>query len=125
MTDPLTMEQAKRIPGYAPSKSNETASRMMSDPAWRAQNTSASDGFIDNYYKQSRLHHLSTWKAELRDLVARAQADAENAFAPIAISSGVSMRGAKIGSFLPSNKSGQQHQPASRVILHCELVQRH
>ncbi|KAJ3015849.1 hypothetical protein NUW54_g935 [Trametes sanguinea] len=33
---------------------------------------------VEGYYKNSRLHHLSTWKAELKNLVAEAQERAEN-----------------------------------------------
>lgn len=49
----------------------------MADPAWRAAHTSVSKDFIGGYYKNSRLHHLSTWKAELKELVAQAQERAE------------------------------------------------
>ena len=50
----------------------------MADPAWRAAHTSVAPDFIEGYYKNSRLHHLSTWKAELKNLVAEAQERAEN-----------------------------------------------
>ena len=77
-TDPSTPEQAERIPGYAAFKSNPNAERAMADPAWRAAHTSVAPDFIEGYYKNSRLHHLSTWKAELKNLVAEAQERAEN-----------------------------------------------
>eukprot|EP01039_Chlorochromonas_danica_P004149 gene4149-4555_t len=38
--------------------------------------TSTSPGFIRNFFASSRLHHLSTWKSELADLVARGMAAA-------------------------------------------------
>ncbi|CDO71905.1 hypothetical protein BN946_scf184940.g52 [Trametes cinnabarina] len=78
LTDPATLEEAARIPGYAAFESNPNAERAMQDPAWRAAHTSVAPDFIEGYYKNSRLHHLSTWKAELKDLVAEAQEKAEN-----------------------------------------------
>ncbi|KAL7421581.1 deoxycytidyl transferase [Cryptotrichosporon argae] len=60
---------------------NVEAGRRMRDTGWRAQHTAERGneaGFIDGYYQNSRLHHLSTWKAELRTLVAAAQAQAED-----------------------------------------------
>ncbi|TFK84014.1 DNA repair protein [Polyporus arcularius HHB13444] len=78
ITDPATPEEAERIPGYAAHKSNPNAERAMADPAWRAAHTSVAPDFIEGYYKNSRLHHLSTWKAELKNLVAEAQERAEN-----------------------------------------------
>ncbi|KAI0355132.1 hypothetical protein OH77DRAFT_1504410 [Trametes cingulata] len=78
ITDPATPSEAARIPGYAAFKSNPNAERAMQDPAWRAAHTSVAPGFIEGFYKNSRLHHLSTWKAELKNLVAEAQEKAEN-----------------------------------------------
>ncbi|KAH7098559.1 hypothetical protein BKA62DRAFT_364397 [Auriculariales sp. MPI-PUGE-AT-0066] len=125
MTDPVTLHEAMRMPGYAPFKTNETAARMMSDPAWRAQNTSRSDDFIDNYYKQSRLHHLSMWKAQLRDLVAKAQTDAEVTASSEPPSGttprGVSMRGAQLGGFGSLKSPIKSAHAARRVILHCDF----
>ena len=81
-TDPVTLEDAKRVPGYAPYKANVHAERLMQDPTFRAEHTSAAGAdFIEGFYQNSRLHHLSTWKAELRALVAEAQERAELAFA--------------------------------------------
>ena len=77
-TDPSTPSQAARVPGYAAHASNPAAQRAMADPAWRAAHTSAAPGFIEGYYRHSRLHHLSAWKAELRALVAEAQERAED-----------------------------------------------
>lgn len=78
VTDPRTPEEAKGVPGYAADKSNLAAQRAMADPAWRAAHTSIAPGFIEGYYRNSRLHHLSTWKAELRNLVTEAQERAES-----------------------------------------------
>ncbi|KAI0781503.1 DNA repair protein [Trametes elegans] len=77
-TDPASPDDAVRVPGYAAFKSNPNAERAMQDPAWRAAHTSIAPDFIEGYYKNSRLHHLSTWKAELKNLVAEAQERAEN-----------------------------------------------
>lgn len=77
-TDPATPEQAKRVPGYAAHKSNPHAQRAMQDPAWRAAHTSAAPDFIEGFYRNSRLHHLSMWKAELKNLVAEAQERADS-----------------------------------------------
>lgn len=78
-TDPATPDETSRIPGYAADKSNPHAERAMANPAWRAAHTSVAPDFIEGYYKNSRLHHLSTWKSELKNLVAEAQERAENA----------------------------------------------
>ncbi|KAI0657169.1 hypothetical protein C8Q70DRAFT_920218 [Cubamyces menziesii] len=77
-TDPASPAEATRVPGYAAFESNPNAERAMQDPAWRAAHTSVAPDFIEGYYKNSRLHHLSTWKAELKGLVAEAQERAEN-----------------------------------------------
>ncbi|CCM04532.1 uncharacterized protein FIBRA_06713 [Fibroporia radiculosa] len=77
-TDPTTPEHASRVVGYAAHTSNPIAERAMANPAWRAAHTSAAPDFIEGYYKNSRLHHLSTWKAELKNLVAEAQEHIEN-----------------------------------------------
>ncbi|KAJ1848469.1 deoxycytidyl transferase, partial [Coemansia sp. RSA 2708] len=38
---------------------------------WVRRNLATEKDFIQRYYANSRLHHLSTWKAELKDYVAR------------------------------------------------------
>jgi len=76
--DPATEEKGT-FPSYADHKSNPNAARAIEDPDWRAAHTSAAPDFIDGYYKNSRLHHLSTWKTELRKLVQEAQERAEQA----------------------------------------------
>ncbi|KAI9639788.1 uncharacterized protein MKK02DRAFT_18867 [Dioszegia hungarica] len=65
---------------YASKESNEDAARLLKDQEWRLKNTAErgnEGGFIDGYYQNSRLHHLSTWKTELRVLVATAQRQSE------------------------------------------------
>jgi len=70
-------EEKNTFPSYAAHKSNPNAAYAIENPKWRAAHTSAAPDFIDGYYKNSRLHHLSTWKTELRKLVQEAQEHAE------------------------------------------------
>jgi DNA repair protein REV1 len=51
MTDPVTMEQAKRVPGYALHSSNQAAKRLIQNPEWRDAHTAvAGKKFIEGYY---------------------------------------------------------------------------
>lgn len=134
-TDPLTAEQEARVPGYAAHESNPNAQKVMQNPEWRAAHTSIAPDFIEGYYKNSRLHHLSTWKAELKNLVTEAQERAEAAVdgstqhgdtAPAEGPSGdagVSMRGAEL--ILPVNFKGKGKEKAiesmDQVIMHCDF----
>ncbi|EIN07940.1 hypothetical protein PUNSTDRAFT_135458 [Punctularia strigosozonata HHB-11173 SS5] len=77
-TDPVSPDQAQRVPGYAMHDSNLAAQKAMKNVEWRKAHTSISEGFIEGYYKNSRLHHLSMWKAELRGLLQQAQEKAEH-----------------------------------------------
>lgn len=126
VTDPGTMDVAQRVPGYAFNKSNEAAKRLMDQQGWRKDNTAASGStFIKGYYQNSRLHHLSTWKAELKDLVAKAQERIdEETFGP-ATASGVSMRGSEIPKSwqtTPSRKGKERAiEGAERVVMHCDF----
>jgi DNA repair protein REV1 len=63
-------------PSYAPSSSNLHAVRLMQDPKWRLENTSAGGvSFVEGYFRHSRLHYLSTWKSELKILVKNARSE--------------------------------------------------
>lgn len=42
---------------------------------WNRLNSSVQPGFVEKFYQSSRLHHLSTWKAKLRDITAEIQKD--------------------------------------------------
>ncbi|ORY56432.1 hypothetical protein BCR35DRAFT_309834 [Leucosporidium creatinivorum] len=53
-------------------KSEKTLA-LLNDPGWMAKHTSAAPDFLQKYFSQSRLHHLSTWKEELKELVASLQ----------------------------------------------------
>ena len=128
-TDPLTREHAALIPGYAADKSNPSAQRAMKNPEWRKAHTSVSSDFIDGYYKNSRLHHLATWKSELKDLVQEAQERAEAG--PLAEhigkvdseTTGISMRGAELVMKSPSKWKGKAKavDDQERVIMHCDF----
>ena len=126
-TDPATKADAKRVPGYAAASSNPNAKRAMTDPEWRKANTAASSNFIDGYYKNSRLHHMSAWKAELKELVREAQDRAEagpaSEHAGKVEGEGVSMKGA-IMPKSPSSKwkgKGKASGHEERVIMHCDF----
>ncbi|OCK83017.1 DNA repair protein [Lepidopterella palustris CBS 459.81] len=43
----------------------EHNARLLSDPKVR-KSTVVDPGFLEQYYRESRLHHLSTWKADLK-----------------------------------------------------------
>lgn len=61
---------------YFVHKSNVHAAELMKSEEFRARHTSERGneaGFIDQFFENSRLHHLSTWKTELRVLVAKAR----------------------------------------------------
>lgn len=136
-TDPVTMEQAKRVPGYALHASNQAAQRLMQDSGWRDAHTAvAGKKFIEGYYQNSRLHHLSTWKAELRLLVAQAQENVESgafvfgskdeALASVA-GDKLSMKGAEIAkewSKSPGKDKGKGKGKATetqKIVMHCDF----
>ncbi|KIO00132.1 hypothetical protein M404DRAFT_10251 [Pisolithus tinctorius Marx 270] len=138
-TDPATYEDAARVPGYALGRSNEMAERVMADPQWRAAHTSIAPDFIEGYYKNSRLHHLSMWKAELRNLVMEAQERAEReefgnsqdkdgpvvrekAGAQSTSTTDVSMGSAELILRSPTKNKGK-HKAVNdeRVIMHCDF----
>lgn len=134
LTDPGTEEDAARVPEYAARRSNEMAERVMANPQWRAAHTSIAPDFIEGFYKNSRLHHLSTWKAELKGLVAEAQERAENGAldglpddgtAPSVRANSMddfSMRGAGFVLRSPSRAKGKQKaEDVERVIMHCDF----
>jgi DNA repair protein REV1 len=138
MTDPVTFEQAARIPSYALRKSNQAAQRLMARPGWKEDHTASSGTkFINSYYEHSRLHHLSMWKAELKDLVARARERFEEGidsqgddtgspeFKP-SMGHGVSMKGAELVKTwelpTPTRKGKETTGPVmERVFMHCDF----
>ncbi|EAU81859.1 REV1 [Coprinopsis cinerea okayama7 len=138
VTDPKSKEEAARVPGYASAISNPNAQRAMANPEWRKAHTSVAPDFIEGYYRNSRLHHLATWKAELRELVQEAQERAESNGGAIAEGAvahlgkvpsergGVSMRGVEFVMKSPGSKSkwkgkGRAVEVHDRVIMHCDF----
>jgi DNA repair protein REV1 len=132
MTDPATKEQAARIPGYAADKSNLAAQRVMANPEWRSAHTSVAPDFIEGYYKNSRLHYLATWKAELKNLVSEAQDRAEGGAAEVIkvdaesnlddrVVDGVSMRGTGLNMKSPKAKGKQKAEAEEKIIMHCDF----
>jgi DNA repair protein REV1 len=113
--------------GYAAHKSNPHAERAMANPDWRAAHTSAAPDFIEGFYKNSRLHHLSTWKVELKKLVQEAQDRAEQGlcdnFGSTSDIKGVSMRGAELITKSPSRKGKEKAVDIKQesVIMHCDF----
>ncbi|KAF8955572.1 hypothetical protein BDZ97DRAFT_279612 [Flammula alnicola] len=134
-TDPANRADAARVPGYAADKSNPNAQRAMANPEWRKAHTSVASDFIEGYYKNSRLHHLSTWKSELKDLVQEAQERAESGpgsghVGKVGSEVGadgparVSMRGSELVMRSPSSKwkgKGKAADDEERVIMHCDF----
>jgi DNA repair protein REV1 len=140
---------AARVPRYAAHESNPIAQRAMANPDWRSAHTSAAPDFIEGYYKNSRLHHLSTWKAELKELVAEAQERAESGLtsgpshslsintastalfeeqpdrshtAPGTGTANVSMKGTELLIKSPKSKSKNHAQAdQERIIMHCDF----
>ncbi|KAJ7590708.1 hypothetical protein C8J56DRAFT_540169 [Mycena floridula] len=116
------------VPRYAQHESNPNAQRAMANPEWRKANTSAAPDFIEGYYKNSRLHHLSKWKAELKNLVQEAQKRAENSAAEslekadVETLGGISMRGAEFNLRSPTKgKAKAIPNDEQRVIMHCDF----
>ncbi|RDB19284.1 DNA repair protein rev1 [Hypsizygus marmoreus] len=126
-------EPPKEPPGYADHISNPIAERVMANPEWRKAHTSVAPDFIEGFYKNSRLHHLSTWKAELKNLVQEAQERAEVGGVAglvakveseaVGHEGGVSMRGAELVMKSPGKGKGKGKERAvdDRVIMHCDF----
>ena len=66
---------------YYSQPSNQRAARLLASPSWRAAHTAASSGFLAGFYARSRLHHLSTWKSDLQELVGSAASEAGRSMA--------------------------------------------
>ncbi|KAK1222899.1 deoxycytidyl transferase [Marasmius sp. AFHP31] len=138
-TDPKSRQETTHLPHYAADKSNPNAQRVMKNAEWRSAHTSVAPDFIEGYYRNSRLHHLSTWKAELKHLLKEAQeraergdgfsnsGDAGKVDAEDVAEAGVSMRGAEFVLRSPSkpgrDKGKAKATPAGeeRVIMHCDF----
>ncbi|TKY86251.1 hypothetical protein EX895_005076 [Sporisorium graminicola] len=77
-TDPASKKAAIAVSRgyYASRPSNTHAARLLASPSWRERNTATSEGFLAGYFAKSRLHHLSTWKTSLQDMVSSALREA-------------------------------------------------
>ena len=120
---PVMSPPVPPTPEYAEHKSNPVAQRAMADPAWRAEHTSMAPGFIAGYYANSRLHHLSTWKAELRTLVTEAQERAERGdiHKVSGSTAGVSMRHAALAMKNPLKGKEKAGSTKEHVIMHVDF----
>jgi DNA repair protein REV1 len=120
---PVLSPLVPQIPQYAKHKSNPAAQRAMADPAWRAEHTSMAPGFIAEYYANSRLHHLSTWKAELRSLVTEAQERAEkgDVHKVSGSTAGTSMRHAALVMKNPLKGKEKAGNTKEQVIMHVDF----
>ena len=63
LRQPASLKQPH--PPNAPLTSEEYNAQLLSDPRMR-QSSVVNPEFLQQYYRESRLHHLSTWKAELK-----------------------------------------------------------
>jgi DNA repair protein REV1 len=125
--DPTTAKPAGGAPAYAKDKSNPYAQRVMADADWRTAHTSIAPDFIEGYYKNSRLHHLSAWKAELKALVQEAQETVENGnvLDDGDLPSGdttrfIAMKAPGLRS--PTKDKGKQKAVSDdRIIMHCDF----
>ncbi|KAL2827185.1 hypothetical protein BDW59DRAFT_58431 [Aspergillus cavernicola] len=65
VVDVVLSPQRGTVPHKAEMTSEEFNAQLLSDP--RMRNSSVvNPEFLQQYYRESRLHHLSTWKAELK-----------------------------------------------------------
>ncbi|CAE6377231.1 unnamed protein product [Rhizoctonia solani] len=115
-TSPPTSVGSSRAQ-YTIHDANPDAERLIESAEWREAHTSASgEAFIQGYYQHSRLHHLSKWKSELRNLVTKAQEDAESQFPQ---SGSVSKPMGMV--FGASSKGKGKDKATERVIMHCDF----
>ncbi|KAL4787289.1 hypothetical protein BJX76DRAFT_354237 [Aspergillus varians] len=63
--DAISPPQRDAISSKAEMTSEEYNAQLLSDPRMRSSSV-VNPEFIQQYYRESRLHHLSTWKAELK-----------------------------------------------------------
>ncbi|KAL2123239.1 hypothetical protein VTJ04DRAFT_3694 [Mycothermus thermophilus] len=64
-------------PPGKPMTSEEHNALLLQDPKIRKSSTANPD-FLKQYYSESRLHHLSTWKAELKSRLMKMMADSRS-----------------------------------------------
>lgn len=69
-----SVAQVKAQEPSKPMTSEEHNAQLLSDPRIRKSSTANPD-FLKQFYSESRLHHLSTWKAELKSRMQRLAAE--------------------------------------------------
>ncbi|PWN91681.1 hypothetical protein FA10DRAFT_265527 [Acaromyces ingoldii] len=74
---------------YAKHPSNRKAAELLSSPSWRQHNTATGDSFLAGFFEKSRLHHLSTWKSEMKELVTQAMREAGREQGSLDLPSGI------------------------------------
>lgn len=62
---PVSAPSKQNSPSSAQMTSEEYNAQLLSDPRM-AKSSVVNPEFLQQYYRESRLHHLSTWKAELK-----------------------------------------------------------
>ncbi|WVW83916.1 hypothetical protein I302_105938 [Kwoniella bestiolae CBS 10118] len=111
---------------YYAKESNEHAAQALKNDQWRIKNTAErgnEGGFIDGYYQNSRLHHLSTWKSELKILVADAQKRSEELSLSVPSSDTISPF-SLANSALPTTRNldtGSSGNTGEKVIFHVDF----
>nr|XP_019010954.1 uncharacterized protein I206_04259 [Kwoniella pini CBS 10737]OCF49735.1 hypothetical protein I206_04259 [Kwoniella pini CBS 10737] len=112
---------------YYSKDSNEHAAQALKNDQWRIKNTAErgnEGGFIDGYYQNSRLHHLATWKSELKVLVADAQKRSEELSLTTPSSNNISSL-SFANSALPSIRNGidniESQRESEKVIFHVDF----
>ncbi|WVR07039.1 hypothetical protein IAU60_004078 [Kwoniella sp. DSM 27419] len=108
---------------YGAPEPNEHAAKALRNQEWRLRNTAErgnEGGFIDGYYQNSRLHHLSTWKAELKVLVADAQRRSEELSLTTPSSSTIAPF-SLANSTLPTTRAMGLTSDGERVIFHVDF----
>ncbi|KAI8918247.1 hypothetical protein DFJ77DRAFT_287498 [Powellomyces hirtus] len=67
-------DEEEEVPDEAVLHFGTKRPQLNMDSEWVKANICTGPGFLQKYFNSSRLHHLSTWKSDLRDFVAMQQA---------------------------------------------------
>ncbi|KAJ1730804.1 deoxycytidyl transferase [Coemansia biformis] len=90
--------------------------------SWVRRNLATEKDFITRYYANSRLHHLSTWKAEMKDYVALLRREYHKGPPPIAAGRRVIMH-ADFDCFFVSASLLSHPQPSGSPVVVCHAQQ--
>ncbi|GAA97632.1 hypothetical protein E5Q_04310 [Mixia osmundae IAM 14324] len=109
-TDPQERQRAAEWQQANAPKSGYSGD-LYQNEKWMAEHSARAADFIPGYYEKSRLHHLSTWKAELRLMMQslKEKQDAE-------VSSGTLKRKPK-----PKAKQLKGTEADGRIIMHVDF----